>query len=362
MKSFKSALFSFCLVLSANTFAGQSASSVQTERSVLPVIEAELTTAPNVPAPIARDYPARVVVKLDVQEKIMPIANGVDYKFWSYNGSTPGPFIRVREGDTVEVKLANPPSSRMPHSIDLHAVSGQNGGVQASEAMPGRMTTFAFKAVYPGLYLYHCGSMPSAAIHLSKGMFGLILVEPKEGLPKADREYYIVQNEFYVNESGADPHSDVSRKVTENNDRLVTLDMSKAMAEQPDYVMFNARAGALLDDNALKAETGDRVRLFVGNAGPNLASSFHIIGKIMDSVRVEGGSVQNHNVQTTLIPAGSATIIDLDMHTAGKYMFVDHSLFRSMKGAVGEIIVKGKANKDIFEGRISDEPYPLPVK
>ncbi|WP_424276105.1 copper-containing nitrite reductase [Cricetibacter osteomyelitidis] len=359
----KPTLLAFCVALSFNAMATVSATSTQTSQTQkLPVIEAELTVAPHVPAPITRNYPARVLVNLEVQEKIMPITEGVDYKYWTFNGSTPGPFIRVREGDTVEVKLANPPTSRMPHSIDFHAVSGQNGGVQASETMPNKMTTFAFKAVYPGLYLYHCGSTPSASIHLSKGMFGLILVEPKEGLSKADKEYFIVQNEFYINESGADPHSSVSQKVTQNNERLVTMDMAKAMAEQPDFVVFNGHAGTLLDNNALKAKVGDKVRLFVGNAGPNLASSFHIMGKVMDNVQVEGGSVQNHNVQTTLIPAGGATIIDLNMQTPGKYMFVDHSLFRSMKGAMGEIVVDGEPNLELFEGRIKTEPYQSLIK
>jgi len=228
--------------------------------------------------------------------------------------------------------------------------------------MPNQITTFAFTAKYPGLYLYHCGSMPSAAIHLSKGMFGLILVEPKTGLPKVDKEYFIVQNEFYVNESGADPHSSVSRKVTDENENLVTLDMQKAMAEQADYVVFNGHAGALLGENALTAKAGEKLRLFVGNAGPNLDSSFHIMGKIMDSVQVESGSLVNHNVQTTLIPAGGAAILELNMQTPGRYMFVDHSLFRTMKGAMGEIMVSGEDNPAIFEGRINTQPYHPLIK
>ncbi|MCF0155490.1 MAG: nitrite reductase, copper-containing [Veillonella sp.] len=325
--------------------------------SRLPVVQAELTTAPNVPKPIDRDYPARVVVNLEVQQKVMPITKGVDYKFWTYNGSTPGPFIRVREGDEVEIHLKNPPTERMPHSIDFHAVTGEMGGVEATQAMPNTETTTVFTAMKPGLYLYHCGSMPNPGVHIAKGMFGLILVEPKDGLPKVDREYFMIQNEFYVNENGDDPHSDVSQKVATNNQKLVTLDMQKAMAENPDYVVFNGQEGSMSGEHALKAKVGDKVRLFVGNAGPNLASSFHIMGKTLDVVRVEGGSLENHDVQTTLIPPGSATIIDLTMTTPGEYMFLDHSIMRTMKGASGDIFVTGRQDPAIFTGQTAVKPY-----
>lgn len=207
----------------------------------LPTIEAELTTAPNVPKPLERTTPAKVVVKLESLEKIMPIDKGVQFKYWTFNGSTPAPFIRVREGDMVEVQLSNPINGKMEHAIDFHSAAAPDGGAEASLTAPGKSTTFAFRAMTPGLYVYHCGAAP-VGVHLGKGMFGLMLVEPKEGLPKVDKEFYIMQNEFYVKD-GANPN-------------LKVFDMMKADYELPDYVVFNGKVGALTEQNALKAKVG----------------------------------------------------------------------------------------------------------
>ncbi len=308
----------------------------------LPVIEAELTTAPNVPKPIERKTPAKVVVKLEALEKVMNIKQDVKFKYWTFNGSTPAPFFRVREGDMVEVQLSNPINGNMEHALDFHASAAPEGGAIASLTPTGKTTTFSFRAMSPGLYVYHCGASP-VGVHLSKGMFGLMLVEPKEGLPKVDKEFYIMQNEFYV-KNGTNPE-------------LKVFDMAKADYELPDYVVFNGKVGAMMGENALKAKVGDKVRMFVGNAGPNKISSFHLIGRTFDTVYVEGGSLQNHNVQTTLIPAGGATITEFTLQVPGKYTFIDHSIFRADKGAKGTLIVEGKENPEIYTGKIKKEKY-----
>lgn len=327
-------------LLSSSAFAIPVAELVPAAQ--LPTIEAELTTAPNVPKPLERTTPAKVVVKLESLEKIMPIDKGVQFKYWTFNGSTPAPFIRVREGDMVEVQLSNPINGKMEHAIDFHSAAAPDGGAEASLTAPGKSTTFAFRAMTPGLYVYHCGAAP-VGVHLGKGMFGLMLVEPKEGLPKVDKEFYIMQNEFYVKD-GANPN-------------LKVFDMMKADYELPDYVVFNGKVGALTEQNALKARVGENVRFFVGNAGPNKISSFHLIGRTFDTVYVEGGTLQNHNVQTTLIPAGGTTIVEMEMQVPGKYTFLDHSLFRAEKGAKGQLIVEGEGNPEIYQGKIKEEPF-----
>ena len=233
-------------------------------------VEAVLTLAPEVPPPITRRDPARVVVHLEVREVTMPISDGVDYTFWTFGGHVPGKFIRVRQGDTVEFHLQNHPDNQMPHNIDLHAVTGPGGGATSSFTAPGHESRFTFKALNPGLYVYHCATAP-VGMHIANGMYGLILVEPPQGLAPVDREFYVMQGDFYTvgsyREKGAQP-----------------FDMQKAIDERATYVVFNGSEGALVGDKALKAKVGDRVRLFVGNGGPNLVSSFHVIGEIFDRV------------------------------------------------------------------------------
>lgn len=310
----------------------------------LPVIQAVLTHAPNVPPPITRDYPAKVVVNMETQEKVMRMADGVDYMFWTFGGQVPGMFIRVREGDEVEFNLSNSPDSKMPHNIDLHAVTGAGGGAASSFTAPGHTSTFGFKTLNPGLYVYHCATAP-VGMHIGNGMYGLILVEPKAGLSKVDREYYVMQGDFYTKgkygEAGLQP-----------------FDMEKAIKEQPDYVVFNGSVGALNGEKAITANVGETVRLFVGNGGPNMVSSFHVIGEIFDKVYVEGGKLENHNVQTTLIPAGGAAITEFKVDVPGTFIMVDHSIFRAFnKGALGMIKVTGPEDKIIYSGKQADKVY-----
>ena len=294
-----------------------------------------LTDAPKVPAPITRDHATKVIVNLDIVEKKMRLADGVEYTMWTFGGSVPGKFIRVREGDLVELHLKNEASSTMPHNIDLHAVTGPGGGAKTSLTMPGEESIFTFTAMNPGLFVYHCATSP-VPMHMANGMYGMILVEPKDGLAKVDREYYVMQSEFYTK-------GDFGTK------GLQELDMDKGVDEKPTYVVFNGSVDALTGDKALKAKAGDRVRIFIGDAGPNLTSSFHVIGEVFDNVYVEGGTVAQHNVQTTLIPSGGSSIVEFGVENPGDLILVDHSIFRAFnKGTLGMIKVEGTENKKVF--------------
>ena len=294
-----------------------------------------LTDAPNVPPAITRDHATKVIVNLEVIEKKMRLADGVEYTMWTFGGSVPGKFIRVREGDLVEMHLTNSASSTMPHNIDIHAVTGPGGGAKTSLTMPGGESIFTFTAMNPGLFVYHCATSP-VPMHMANGMYGMILVEPKDGLAKVDREFYVMQSEFYT-------------KGAFGAKGLQELDMQKGIDEKPTYVVFNGSTDAITGDKALKAKAGDRVRIFVGDAGPNLTSSFHVIVEIFDNVYEEGGSVAQHNVQTTLIPAGGASIVEFGVENPGDLILVDHSIFRAFnKGTLGMIKVEGKQNSKVF--------------
>ena len=310
----------------------------------LPVIDAVVTHAPEVPPAVNRDHAALVKVKMETIEKTMKMADGVDYTYWTFNGDVPGQMIRVREGDTVEVEFSNNPNSTVPHNVDFHASTGTGGGAAATFTAPGRTSTFRFKALKAGLYIYHCAVAP-VGMHIGNGMYGLVLVEPKEGLPKVDKEFYIVQGDFYTKGKYGEPG-------------LQPFDMDKAIREDADYVVFNGHVGAIAGDNALKAKVGETVRMYVGNGGPNLVSSFHVIGEIFDKVYVEGGKLINENVQSTLIPAGGAAMIEFKVDIPGSFTIVDHSIFRAFnKGALGQLVVEGEDHPEVMTKKLSDEAY-----
>ncbi|MGY3041572.1 nitrite reductase (NO-forming) [Rhodanobacter sp. TND4EL1] len=307
-------------------------------------IHAVLTSPPHVPPPIHRNHPAKVIVELEVIEKEMPISEGVSYTFWTFGGTVPGSFIRVRQGDTVEFHLKNAPDSKMPHNIDLHGVTGPGGGAASSFTAPGHESQFTFKALNQGIFVYHCATAP-VGMHIANGMYGLILVEPPEGLSPVDHEYYVMQGDFYT-----------TGKYRQKG--LQPFDMEKAIDEHPTYVLFNGKEGALTGDNALTAKTNETVRMFVGNGGPNLVSSFHVIGEIFDKVQPEGGTVAQHNVQTTLIPSGGAATVEFHTDVPGSYVLVDHSIFRAFnKGALGILKVDGPEDKSIYSGKEVDAVY-----
>jgi nitrite reductase (NO-forming) len=307
-------------------------------------VKAVLTSPPNVPPATGRKAPAKVIVELEVREVEMDISEGVKYTFWTFGGTVPGSFIRVRQGDTVEFHLKNHPDSKMPHNIDLHGVTGPGGGAASSFTAPGHASQFTFKALNAGLYVYHCATAP-VGMHVANGMYGLILIEPPEGLTPVDHEYYVMQGDFYT-----------TGKYREKG--LQPFDMQKAIDEKPTYVLFNGAESSLIGDKALKAKVGQNVRLFVGNGGPNLVSSFHVIGEIFDRVWFEGGSKSQENVQTTLVPAGGAVIAEFHTEVPGTYVIVDHSLFRAFnKGALGMLKIEGPENKAIYSGKEVDSTY-----
>jgi len=329
--------------------------------------------ADDVPPPITRNIPQRVVFELETKEVVAEVAQGTTYEYWTYNGTVPGPMLRVREGDTVEIRLTHAVHGHMgsgdgavpfaiapvafadgedahmdegadehaaaghgTHSIDLHAVIGPGGGATLMQVKSGETKAFEFTATRPGLYVYHCAS-PHIPTHIANGMYGMILVEPAGGLSKVDREFYIMQGELYTaGHVGQKGHQEFSKE--------------KLLAEQPEYVIFNGRQGALTGTHALKARTGEKIRLFVG-VGTFLPSNFHVIGGILDALYPEGDLVSppHRNVQTTLIPAGGAAMAELTLNVPGKYLLVDHSLARAIdRGAVGEIVVEGKDRPDIY--------------
>ncbi|TFH47412.1 MAG: nitrite reductase, copper-containing [Lysobacterales bacterium] len=326
------------VILAAGAQAQQITSVIKGEETAV------LTYAPQVPPPIARPHNAKVIVKMETRELVARLADGVEYTFWTFGGRVPGQFIRVREGDLVEFHLSNHPSSKMPHNIDLHAVTGPGGGAASSFTSPGHTSVFSFQTINPGLYVYHCATAP-VGMHIANGMYGLILVEPKEGLPRVDREYYVMQSEFYTQGSYGEAG-------------LQPFDMAKALREDADYVVFNGSVGALIGDNALQAAVGETVRLYVGNGGPNLISSFHVIGEIFDRVYQEGGFPPVSNIQTTLIPAGGAAIVEARLQVPGTYILVDHSIFRAFnKGALGMLIATGKDNATVYSGKVLDNIY-----
>lgn len=305
---------------------------------------AELTSPPNVPTPVGKRKAKKLIVDMEILEQEGEMTNGVRYVYWTFGGTVPGSFIRTRVGDEVEFRLKNHPDNKLPHNIDLHAVTGPGGGAESSFVAPGREKVFSFKTLNPGLYVYHCATAP-VGMHIANGMYGLILVEPEGGLPKVDKEYYIMQGDFYT--KGA------------NGERgLQQFDMQKAVDERADYVVFNGKMGALTGDNAITANVGETVRLFVGNGGPNLVSSFHVIGEIFDKVYVEGGDLINENIQTTLIPAGGAAIVEFKVDVPGTFILVDHSIFRAFnKGALGMLKVQGEENKTIYSGELEEGIY-----
>ena len=292
----------------------------------------------DLPAPIGSRGPANIRIDLEAKEVVGQLADGTTYPYWTFNGKVPGPFFRVRVGDTVEVHLKNDPASIMPHSVDFHAVTGPGGGAVMTTTAPGGETMFTFKALNPGLFVYHCAT-PMVAMHISSGMYGLILVEPEGGLPAVDREFYMMQGEIYTAGKFGDKGAQ-------------SADVEKLLDERPEYFLFNGAVGALTAQKPLQANVGETVRIFFGVGGPNFTSSFHLIGEIFDRV-YNLGSVTTPpmtDVQTTLVPPGGATIVELQLQVPGKYILVDHALSRIQRGLGGWLIVEGADAPDIYNG------------
>ncbi|MGO1584856.1 copper-containing nitrite reductase [Mesonia sp.] len=345
-KLLKGILLSFLVIvtLACNSDKKEKSYSNPADIKVGMEMNAKLTAPPHVPTPTARRSAKRLIVDMEILEEVGTMTDGVEYVYWTFDGTVPGSFIRTKIGDEIEFHLKNHPDNKLPHNIDLHAVNGPGGGAVSSFVAPGHETVFSFKVLNPGLYVYHCATAP-VGMHIANGMYGLILVEPEEGLEPVDREYYVMQGDFYTKGDFGEPG-------------LQAFDMKKAIEEDADYVVFNGKVGAMTGDNALAAKVGETVRLFVGNGGPNLISSFHVIGEIFDKVHMEGGSLINENVQTTLIPAGGAAIVEFKIDAPGEYILVDHSIFRAFnKGALAQINATGDENKNVYAGKIQEGIY-----
>jgi nitrite reductase (NO-forming) len=300
------------------------------------VVEADISQLPTeVPPPIGKRDPQTIRVDLLAVELEARLAEGTTYGFWTFNGRVPGPMLRARVGDTLDVHVTNSKDSAYIHSVDFHAATGPGGGAASTQVDPGHTKSFKFKALVPGIYVYHCAT-PMVAHHIANGMYGLIVVEPKEGLPKVDREYYVMQGDFYL-------------QGLRGQEGLLGFDMERLLDEEPNYVVFNGAVGSVTGDRSLKANVGETVRIFFGNGGPNLVSSFHVIGEIFDRVHAEGASEAQTNVQTTLVPAGGATMVEFKAEYPGTYILVDHSLSRLEKGGAGFLVVEGPANPAVFE-------------
>lgn len=299
---------------------------------------ADIARDPNdIPPPTMRTQSQTVHIDIEAEEVITDIGPGVTFNHWTFDGTIPGPMLRVREGDTVVLTLSNNKSSLHNHNIDLHAVTGPGGGAVVTDVAPGESKTVTFKAQNPGLFVYHCAHT-NPAQHMAHGMYGMILVEPKDGLPKVDKEFYVMQGEFYT----------ASRIGTKG---LQVFDAQKMIDGHPEYIVFNGRlngAGA----GTMKAKVGDRVRYYFGNGGVSLVSSFHVIGEIFDTVYPEAsiGGALLKNVQTTVVPAGGATIVEFGVEYPGNYVLVDHALSRLDRGAWGVLQVSGSSSPEIYNG------------
>jgi nitrite reductase (NO-forming) len=328
-----------------STMPGMDLTAVGTPSSA--AVPAKTVTVPEisraaaaVPPPITRTAPATVVVSLETKEVTAKLDDGQTYSYWTFDGTVPGPMLRVRVGDTVELHIKNAPNDVMQHSIDLHAVNGPGGGATATMVAPGQEAKFTFKALNAGLFVYHCATGP-IPMHIINGMFGMILVEPEGGLPKVDHEYYVMQSELYTTTPFGTPgHHEFSNE--------------KLLAETPDYVLFNGRVGALTGAGALKAKVGETVRIYFG-VGGFVSSNFHIIGEIFDRLYPEGALAQPlENVQTTLVPAGGAMAVEFKVNVPGRYLLVDHALPRALnRGAAGYLEVEGEPDPTIFDGALS---------
>lgn len=294
-----------------------------------------------VPKPIGARAPQVVKYHIETVELAGKLDDGTTFTYWTFDKKVPGPMLRVRTGDTVELTLANNKSSKAIHSIDLHSVTGGHGGGEHTQVGPGQSKTIRFKALKPGLYVYHCATH-SVPHHISAGMYGLILVEPEEGLAPVDREFYVMQGDLYTSHpAGTKGHQEFNHE--------------RAADELPTYYFFNGAVGALTKEHKMTAKVGETVRVYFGVGGPNKVSSFHVIGEIFDKVYSEGSvSGVNKDVQTTLVAPGGATIVEFKVEYPGKYMLVDHALSRVGKGLVGTLEVTGPADSSIYQPMGSD--------
>ena len=305
------------------------------------LVEADISREPtDLPPPIGKRDPKTVRLDLFTVEQEGRLAEATTFGYWTFNGKVPGPFVRVRVGDTVDVHLKNSADSNMIHSVDFHAATGPGGGAAALQVDPGAEKSMTFKALVPGLYVYHCAT-PMVAEHIANGMYGLILVEPEAGLPPVDHEFYVMQGEIYT-EAAFGQHGSQEFSV------------EKLLNERPEYFVFNGSVGAISKLHPLHAKVGETVRLFFGVGGPNFTSSFHVIGEIFDKVYNLGSltTAPLEGIQTVTVPPGGAVITEFKLHVPGNYTIVDHALARVERGLAGLLIVEGAPDPEIYNGTV----------
>lgn len=329
-----SLIFAFGMTGSSALWGQATISSAKTPAPTVDIVR----DPADVPPPIGTRSATTVHVTLTAEEVVGQLdpASGTTYRYWTFNGKVPGPMIRVRQGDMVEVRLRNDARSRMVHSVDFHAALGPGGGAAFSQAIPGQAKTFTFEATTPGLFMYHCGT-PMIAEHIANGMYGLILVEPPGGLSRVDHEYYFMQGEIYTT-------------AAKGKAGLQQFSDAKLMDEDPEYFVFNGAVDALTKRHPLRVNEGETVRFFFGDAGPNETSSLHVVGEIFTRDYVQGSltSPPLTGVQTAAIPPGSAAIVELTASVPGQFSIMDHAMARMAKGLLAILEVTGAENATLI--------------
>lgn len=289
-----------------------------------------LAYAPNVPPLMEGDT---VEVKIDVHHKLFQVANGVSFTGWLFGDSLPGPVLHIRVGQTVKFSMTDRSNDSMamggmhmqpmPHSIDFHAAMVDPADKYRSIS-PGETISFTWTANYPGVFMYHCGT-PMVLLHMISGMIGMVIVDPADGFPgKPDREFAIVENEYYLKQEGA----------------VYTPDTSAALKRLPSYVSFNGKVGQYII-HPLKVKAGERIRVYFLNVGPNNITSFHVIGTILDKVWLEGNPKNEFvGMQAVTLGPAQGAIMEFVLPEKGRYTFVDHSFANAEKGAAGVFVAE----------------------
>ena len=327
-----------CLLFSPGPAEAQSAAGRTSSQPVSAQPVNIVRDPMDLPPSVGNRQAATVKIALSSEEVVGALdpTTGTTYRYWTFNGKVPGPMIRVRQGDTVEVTLRNDASSRMVHSVDFHAALGPGGGAALSQVLPGQQKTFTFEATTPGLFVYHCGT-PMIADHIANGMYGLMLVEPAGGLAHVDHEFYVMQGEVYT-------------AAAKGKAGLQVFSEAKLMQESPEYFVFNGAVDALTKEHPLRANTGETVRILFGNAGPNATSSLHVVGEIFTRDYLLGSltSPPVNGVQTASVPPGSAAILELTTAMPGQFTFMDHAMARMAKGLMGTLDVQGEPTAQLM--------------
>jgi nitrite reductase (NO-forming) len=340
--------------------ATQAATTTAAEATATPETDTDQVAADptDIPNPVDWETPKHHEVNLEIKEVTAEIEDGVTFDYMTFDGQVPGPMIRVRQGDTVTVTVENSPDNAMPHNVDLHSVYGTGGGAEATMAAPGEQNSMEFRAMYPGAFIYHC-AVPNVDQHISAGMFGMILVEPKDGLPEVDQELYVGQHELYTDkEVGKEGHHGFDYEAMKN--------------EEPTYVLLNGEkyAYAAAGRGPVEVDQGDRVRVFMVDGGPNVSSNFHPIGNVWNRAYRDGGlpedgdyeAYADKNIQTMKVPPGSCMIGEMATPVPERIKLVDHALSRVVRrGMLAEIDVLGEEDEDIFDPDANGSHHEGPI-